>query len=410
MPLALGKIVEKIKTWLPKAQAEIEARANELEAKFKEPERSVALDRETFGDLENKIKCLPNPSTYRTAVESDLTEALGRWQREENVINSLVVLSSPVEPIELILKQTLAESKSFELPRIKWLPWWVRPQDNTSICDRLQQAIALFQENASQDSDRPQERELVVIPNLSWCFLRCVDGLEGIERLQDLVFQDSSRFWLIGCNYWAWQYLDRVCHVSAYFDRAISLPSLKESELKAWLAPISASLDLDRGGDRSEEQSETSENWTCKAERQYFERLVEISDGISSVAARLWLHSLYLTEPEEAEESLDGDRAEPRGQMWEAIGQKRPDLPDLPALSQDDRYLLFSLCLHGSMALSDLALSLGEKENKIKSQVQLLRRRRIIELDKGLFRLNPAYYLQLRKDLDDNKFPLGENR
>ncbi|MEM8780052.1 MAG: hypothetical protein AAGF26_14495, partial [Cyanobacteria bacterium P01_G01_bin.49] len=161
--------------------------------------------------------------------------------------------------------------------------------------------------------------------------------------------------------------------------------------------------------DLPDDWSEKSEHWQSKAEQRYFDDLADIAHGSSSVAAQLWLHSLCSLEQEDKKESTDADFSKEEQQAANSTLVKQPRRPNLPSLSQDDRYLLFSLCLHGKISLSALAISLGENEIKIQAQLQYLRRSGVIEYDENLFWLNPAYYLQITKDLDKNKFPVGEN-
>ncbi|MEM8781000.1 MAG: MarR family transcriptional regulator, partial [Cyanobacteria bacterium P01_G01_bin.49] len=199
-------VIEKVKSWFPKTTAKIEAQANELETKLKETSSHNPLPQKTLKHLRQKIKALPSSAIYQATVEAKLTKALAKWQAEDNVPNTLVVLGNPVEPIELILQQTLTTWQGSNQMMVKSLTWSARPHDYTSISTQLQEVINLSQNNPEQKSPL-----LFIIPNISWCFLRCVDGLDTIDYLQHSVFQDRSRFWLIGCNNWAWQYLDRVC-------------------------------------------------------------------------------------------------------------------------------------------------------------------------------------------------------
>ncbi len=75
--------------------------------------------------------------------------------------------------------------------------------------------------------------------------MRCIGGLEAIEALRDLVAGDSSRFWLIGCNSWAWQYLERIYQINAYLTNTVSLPPLKEEQMQEWLQPLMTKLNPD---------------------------------------------------------------------------------------------------------------------------------------------------------------------
>lgn len=416
MRLKIGILVEKVKTWFPKAQAEIEAHANNLETKLKEPQNVSQLPVQTRQALARKIEALPPPLVHIVAVEYKLKEVLEQWQTQNSFINALVVLGSPIEPLEVVLQQTLASWQGADLLMVKWLSWSTRP-DDTSINTKLQEIIDLCQDISSQDNESHHRQFLIVIPNLSWCFLRCIEGLDSIELIQELIIQHPSIFWLIGCNDWAWQYLNYVCHTSAYFDHVISLPSLKDQDLKAWLSPVSDTLDLvfqheDSNNNQkaqSEISSDTDDEMT-KEEKRYFEHLTSISRGLSAVAAQYWLNSLRLPSSENDDEPAATESGEEKQPISTVTVVKQSERPNLPTLSKDERYLLFSLGLHDSLTLGDLALSLGEQPYIVQAQVQTLQRHGVIESDQGLLRINPTYYVQIQKDLNENKFLVGENR
>ena len=107
--------------------------------------------------------------------------------------NSLVFLSSPVTTVSRTLTESLQNWASEREIPLRPLQWIGRPEKAESIKTKLQHQLG--RGLVTTESKQP---EVVIIPNLSWCFLRCVDGLEGIDYLQDVLLQDDSRFWVIG--------------------------------------------------------------------------------------------------------------------------------------------------------------------------------------------------------------------
>jgi hypothetical protein len=218
--------------------------------------------------------------------------------------------------------------------------------------------------------------------------------LEAIEHLQEHVFRDPSQFWLIGCNNWAWQYLNYVCNVGAYLGEAVSLPTLSKTELREWLAPVLGVVDLDVGQNEGDEKA-------AKSQEQYFDNLADLSRGLSHVAAQLWLRSLRCESPE-------SDEFQGEEEIVARVRQDKAELPDLPELLPEDLYLLYSLLLHGGMSLSHLALSLGESETTVQSRVQFLWHADIVERQRDWLWVNPAHYPRIRATLDSNNFLVGE--
>ncbi len=300
----------------------------------------------------------------------------------------------------------------------------------------------------------------MLVPLLDWCFLRCVDGFDGIEWLQTTVLGDRARFWVLGCNTWAWQYLDQVCQISAYFQQQFVLPPLSSYAIKEWLAPVMDKVHLDIVADEGhdvkqlqlqiEGQDTDPGNWFSSQERYCFERLESRSRGVSSVAADLWLRSLSLAPTDESNgESSSHDAPDPvfthdgnRSNRRESQSSSAPthsaqldsgdktteapqeslrqssehpwlkqdisSLPGLPSLTKGDRYILYSMLLHGQISVPHLALTLGEDESRVRAQVQALLRAGIVNRHHGQVRVDPSYYLSIRADLERNNFLIGE--
>lgn len=423
MRFKIGFILEQLKDWFPKAQAKFKAQAAELESKVSQRNLSP-LPQSQITTLSNRIEDLITPLPYRTLIQSKLTEVITQWQKDEDAPNSLVVLGSPLEVLGKIMNETLTEWEQHDLWEIKSLSWSTRRPNPSGIKTRLLEEIG-----SSQDLNLPQDKHesqplltessekhqlLLLIPDLSKCFLRCVDGLEGIEYLQDLLLQDRSRFWLIGCNDWAWEYLNVVCQFSAYCEQTISLPAIDDIKLKNWLTPVSETIQFefsdfqDYLSDNLHMESDSEDNWISASEQSYFKYLAQISLGVSNVAAKLWLNSLGIEHKEE--NSSQEDTSEAEDNLSTKIVLKWSRLPDLPELTKDDRYLLFSLCLHGEMTLCELALSLGESQNKVQNQIQTLRNSGVIEVRNGFIGINPTHYPRLKRNLANNHFLITGDR
>ncbi|GAB4238784.1 MAG: hypothetical protein Kow00121_65620 [Elainellaceae cyanobacterium] len=413
MPFRLEFLVEQVRLWFPAAQSTIKAQAADLEAKLTSLDLNP-LAAEEAARLQQGIDLLLSPQVHRDHIRSHLTEAIDHWCSHDQTANHLVVLGSPVESPATAIQELLNDWHSSELP-VQFLSWSTRPYGCSTLREKLQGEIGACSLHPIPDlaqtiTDLPFDRHsLVVIPDLSWCFLRCVEGLEGIEYLFDLILEDRSRFWLIGCNHWTWRYFNYVFQVRQRFDQTIALSPLNDVELKQWLVPLFKMAEFQFGNGKSEateakplahQPITPQEVWASNAEERYFDHLADISLGLSQVAAQLWLHSLGYVEESEPEE-LPTEENKP-------ITLKQATLPDLPTLSKDDRYLLFSLGLHGGMRLADLALSLGDAESLVRTQVQALWRSGVILRQQDLWQLNPYHYPRLRRELNNNQVLVGD--
>lgn len=316
-------------------------------------ESSQDLPSEVATSVQSALQQLSNPAPYLNLITSSLQQGLERWQNDP-VENSLLILNSPVESCHPLLNEVL-QNNSPDLPILHLVT--ERLENYREISHHLATLI-------EKDNEIPR---LIVIPNLTDCFLRCMGGLEGIIYLRDLVVRDSSDFWLIGCNAWTWQYLDYICHIQACFEQTVILPGLDKDEMMEWLQPAMEAVQL-----------------CIDADSSTISKLTQNSLGIPSVAAQLWARSL----------------------SWEkdSLTFSSPSLPPLPTLSSRDRYLLYSLLLHSCLTLPQLAISLGENESLIRSYIKELRLEGILIGDATCLQINPLYYPQLRLELAQNNF------
>ncbi|NJK37596.1 MAG: hypothetical protein HC825_01565 [Oscillatoriales cyanobacterium RM1_1_9] len=261
-----------------------------------------------------------------------------------------------------------------------------------------------------------KEKDLIiVIPNLSQLFLRCLDGFDAIEYLKDQAFQNPSIFWLIGCNEWLWRYLNRVCDLSAYFGDPISLPFLGGFELKEWLDPVCESINFEFTQQNQQKAQKKFQNnhssdtnqprWASELEQKYFDSLANVASGIGQSAARLWLYSLHILQSDE-----NGDDDVDESSQPTKLVTLKAKLPDLPDLTQDQRFLLYSLGLHERMGLSELSISLGDSISQVRNQIQVLLKADVVERNHNLLQVNPAHYSQLQQDLANNYFLVGDSK
>lgn len=351
-------------------------------------------------ELNQTVARLPSYPPYLDAVQTALQSALQKWRDDMDAPNSLVILGSPVLPLSEILDDAIAHWQQKEIVEVRSLQLSAGPHDFKQIQNSLEHQLPKSAETSEvgdvTDSHEVLESRqiLMVIPRLDWCFLRCIDGLDPIEYLRNLVFKNASVFWLIGCNHWAWRYLDFIFQVSAYFGQTISLPDAKGDELQTWLNPAIEQIKLEVSEDSTPEK-------IAETQEAYFESLADNSSGLSSVAAALWLRSLRYESNSETDTTPDFN---PPFQLK----QVKSKLPDLPNFITEDRYILYSLLLHGGMSLSQLALSLGEVESPVKARVQFLIQANAIDRYKNLLVINPAYYPKLKTLLYSNNFLVGD--
>ncbi|MEM6450814.1 MAG: hypothetical protein AAF703_10920 [Cyanobacteria bacterium P01_D01_bin.105] len=373
-------------------------------------ERGDILERvppRVFNQLAEKGRQLPAPEVCKATVQASLTEAIARWQANPDVENnSLVILSSPAEDLATIFKAVLhGENTAFEQCNIRFLmQGYQRPADPLEIKRHIRREIEKL-----PDDEPDTQPTLVVIPHLEQCFLRCIQGWEGVEYLQNFTTRDSSRFWIVGCNHWAWTFLDRVCQISAYLEQPVQLPELSGEALKSWLLPFFSDvvtvLNLKAADDEHAFTLEPGADG-------YWQSLSNLSSGIGTTATRLWLKSLRLCTGDRESDNGDAGNGTSDNQDFDdaqslSLVPIKPALPSAITFNAIDRYLLQSLLIHGETTRDHLALSLGEAERKIRDRLQVLKREGIIIQKGRRLSVHPAHYPRLYNELKNNNFLIG---
>ncbi len=360
------------------------------------------------------------PDPYQQTIRKALTEAIQEWQMNPELENnSLVVLGRSVEDLAPILKASLQQDEpgmpdcevrfflggyqrpvaALEIPqhlRRELEPKPDAPQEEATLSQPCSTNAAPLTQTDLEEQELPV---VMVVPSLEQCFLRCIQGWEGIEYLQAMATQDTSKFWVFGCNHWAWAFLERVCKISAYLERTVALPKLSGEELQAWLEPLQeTALEMAAGDDESRPQLTVEPGLET-----HWASLSNAASGIASTAAQLWLQALKLKAACLTEEGVLVDALE----QVELLCTK-PAHPGLMSLEVMDRYVLHSLLIHREMTRSQLALSLGEAERTIRSRLQVLRREGIIRQRGRRFTVHPAHYPKIYSELSNNNFLVGE--
>ena len=379
--VVMAKMLEGFRNWLDDRRHFISSLYTKDSKETQEPERSLIelpeqLRRKLVDDIENLSS---NPADKK-AIVSELNEAFELWQEHpSNANNSIVILSSPVIAVSKILSETLNQWTKEKQLSIKLLPLPARPSAIETIKLKLEHYLA------STSEDAPTEPEIVVIPNLSWCFLRSLEGLEGIDYLRSLLLDGSkNRFWIIGSGQVGWQYLNSVCALEAYCGDVFNLPALVSEDLQEWLDPMVKEFEITFDEPTIDKQILEADK---DNKSNYFDILADISEGVGTVAVQAFLKSISYEED-------DGGN----------VIAQTPKLPKLPDLETTDLYLLYSLLLHGDLTISALAQSLGDAEAQVQPRVQTLRRQGIVEERDKVLKINPIYYPKLKRELAGNNF------
>ena len=381
----MATILQQFKTWIFESRSFIFSWYTKDRNQIQEPTKSLVelppAIRQKLIEATNKLA--DNPTDTKT-IRTSINEAFEQWQKNpQKAENSIVILTSPVMVVSRIVINILENWTEEKQISVKILPWNERPDDSEYIQSKLQKYL----EQEPEIIDK--QPRVVVIPNLNWCFLRSMDGLDGIDYLQEMLLHDSNRFWIVATGQITWDYLNSISDIEADCGRVVCLPKLESNNIKEWLQPIISDLNITFADPRLESQILEGDK---DAESIYFEDLASISRGISVIALQAFLASINYQPPDEDNEQ--------RG----TLEAQSPELAKLPDLESTHHYLLYFLLLHGDITLSALAHSIGDKESKVRKQIKFLRSEGLVESTGEILKVNPIYYPKLKQELINNNF------
>ncbi|VEP12535.1 conserved hypothetical protein [Hyella patelloides LEGE 07179] len=398
--VTIARMFKQLKNWLANQRSFLFSWYTKDSQETQEPERSLTeLPPETKKQLVDLVQNLPNNPIEQEAISVKLDEAWKRWREDpNNANNSVVILSSPITAVSIIISETMKKWSQQKQIDIKLLPLTARPTEITDIKAKLEHFLKYKSEKENHDE---KSVEVMVIPNLGWCFLRSLNGLEGIEYLQSLLCQHfQHRFWVIGAGQVGWEYLDLVCNLSAYCGETFVLPEVSPENLQTWLNPIVEQLSVTFDRPRIDQQLLKNDK---DDQTRYFESLANVAEGVSTIAVQVFLKSIYQQVENDDQNEEEQAKSKPNPLA------KTPQLPNLPSIDSIDRYILYSLLLHNDLTMSALAESLGDGEGEVQGRVQVLRRKGIIEQQNKILKINPIHYPKLKQELDSNNFIISGN-
>ena len=386
----MATILQQFKTWIFESRSFVFSWYSKNGNKTQEPTKSlVELPPSIRQELVAAIDKLPDNPSDVEAIRTNIDKAFEEWRDcPTSVNNSIVILTSPVMVVSKATIESIEQWSKSKQVRVRLLPWNDRPVEPDSIQPKLQQYL-----NRQPAENAEEQVEIVVIPNLSWCFLRSMDGLDGIDYLQKMLLHDAKRFWIVAAGQITWDYLNSITDLEADCGRVFPLPKLNGEDLQQWLQPVVEQLRISFTNSGLESKILDGDK---DVKSSYFEDLASVSKGVSVIALHAFLASVSYEPPDETEEEEGVVRAE------------SPKLPNLPTLESMDHYILYFILLHGDITLSALAHSIRDRESKIRKHIRFLREEGLVEEAGETFKVNPIYYPKLKQELIDNNFVIKE--
>lgn len=276
-------------------------------------------------------------------------------------------------------------------------------------------------------SRSPDSSDLfLILPHLEHHYLRHYDGLEWIRKVIDRLWTFSGRC-LIGCDTWAWAYLNKVLQLDSFIPEPLVLDAFDRDRLERCFEPPS----LEGGGKtiifRQADNGQfvlppvgIDENEVTVQPKDQFRRaskgkepdvtdflshVAAYSRGIQGIARAIWRDSLR-----SAPENADKGKAQPmadtdrRHTLW----IKPWSVKDFfPLSNQSDRNLYFvlhALLLHGGLSTGLLTQILPLSSTEILQSLRVSLAAGLVVMEKDKWRVTALGYPAVRQFLFDGGY------
>lgn len=260
---------------------------------------------------------------------------------------------------------------------------------------------------------------VVVIPELAQWFLRHDSGLDVLRHLLDWILLAPCQI-IVGCNSWAWSYLDVAIQLGVALPHPRVLAPLDASALRSWLsaqatAPVDQSTHFreastgkivltlngsDPAGDDGPSGGEPSSILT---------HIAAHGRGLPEIMWRLWRESFLQFKAgmlTRAAVKAVARKSERTIWMTSWNQMKLPEFPDRPGHLH--LFIKHALLLHAGLDDFILQLLLPFPRGEILRGLHELQSLGIVELEEGRWRVTLAGYPAVRGALSDEGYLVDE--
>lgn len=251
--------------------------------------------------------------------------------------------------------------------------------------------------------------QVVVVPRLERWFFRHAEGLSLIRQLVERIQNGPIRV-LLGCDSWAWQYLQHSIGIEDILSSPLALAAFDASRLDRWLRSV---LDLSeiqfREGPDGKAVFPTSPaagsqeaDGTQRQTSSVVKVLAALARGNPAVAFAMFLAGLRLGSGEP--ESMKGPATDSSTELWVTSPFEHEVAKIAGGFDRIDRFLLHSLLLHRGVPPALLAALLPFSRTAIQSRIHRLINTGTVELIEGRLSVTLIAYPFVRKDLQSDGF------
>lgn len=257
-----------------------------------------------------------------------------------------------------------------------------------------------------------------VLPRLERCFLRHADGLDLCRRLLGWLLARKGRC-LVGCNSWAWAFLDAALGVESVLPGPWTLAAFDRAALERWFqelliaCPGQPPVFRNAANGRLVLASPTAagqpEN-TAKADKRddFLVHLAAGSRGIAAVAWALWRHSLRVAGTAQTSAEARETAAADFGttiwvKPWAELNLPAPS----PRARQSHRFILHALLIHGGLSEAAVGLLVPISGAVLCQSLRVLEAEGLIHQEDGVWQVTNCAYPAVRQSLVNEEYLAG---
>lgn len=289
------------------------------------------------------------------------------------------------------------------LPPCDWsnvIRVWAEQQSLNVLQAPSREAILQGVDQGSTEPIDGNDDTPIVIPRLEDFFVRHHRGLDFIRSMLATINQGNQRI-LIGCNAWAWHFLQASLFADKMLPTAQTLKPYNANRLQRWLRSMveedsDSELKLKFYGTYNQDDDADTPS-------KFYYQLAALSRGAPWIAWAMMRARLEL-EPDSAKLSQRQRRQnDDVTHLWISPTMER-SIPH--QLRSAGRLVLHSLLIHGPLTMDELKITVPSISDF--NVVSGLQRLGLLEHDQQKFRCAAAMYHTIRSELSTAGFPMAE--
>lgn len=346
-------------------------------------------------DIEEDLLTLPDEELDRVAGIPDWSAAATALHRR---LTPWLEAEHPAKPVVFYVAPPYGGRREI-------LHTWANEHDVRTIAEPEESAIL---DRNPQWFDNWPEHGPWLLPRLEKCFIRQAEGLEFVRELLARVLSDEMGRGVIGCDSWAWAFLQHVWTARPSF--TITLHAFGHEHLERLFYSIidrnryDTEIRFRRADNGADVLPLSDEDDQISTSDTFFKQLAEYCRGNIGVARTCWRSALRRLPEKQVEQSDDLNRQERRHTVWVSSWDET-DRPTLPRdAGENARFVLHTLLLHDGLSVERLSVLLPPDRAALTETLLYLAETGLVERVEGVWRVTALGYPHVRNMLQMNDY------